>query len=155
MSTLTVSPEYGALLKKIPSKVVRTEKENEACTEILYDLDRRSKTLTPAAKELAELPTLLIEDFEERRYQLPRANPHVRFDEGSGQRYGSASHGLPPRLLSSELLIKEPGHDVQSFFRLGQVIVIPKGVRQRVKDYEFGIHAGAQESAMQVRSAAE
>jgi hypothetical protein len=27
MSTLTVSPEYGALLKKIPPKVIRTEKE--------------------------------------------------------------------------------------------------------------------------------
>ena len=142
MSTLTVSPEYGALLKKIPSKVVRTEKENEAYTEILYDLDRRSKALAPAEKELAELLTLLIEDFEERPYQAPRANPHVGFDEGSGQWYGSASHGLPPRPLSCEFLIKEPGHDVQSFFRLGQVIVIPKGVRQRVKDHEFGIHAG-------------
>jgi HTH-type transcriptional regulator/antitoxin HigA len=81
MSTPTVSPEYGALLKKIPPKVIRTGKENEAYTEILYDLDRRSKTLAPAEKELAELLTLLIEDFEERQYQLPRAKPldAVRF----------------------------------------------------------------------------
>lgn len=75
MSSLTVSPEYGVLLKKFPPKVIRTEKENEAYAEILYDLDRRSKTLTPAEKELAELLTLLIEDFEEKRYQLPRAKP--------------------------------------------------------------------------------
>jgi len=75
MSTPTISPEYGALLRKIPPKVIRSEKENEAYTEVLYRLDRRSKTLTPAEKELAELLTLLIEDFEERRYQLPRANP--------------------------------------------------------------------------------
>ncbi|HLZ51056.1 MAG TPA: helix-turn-helix domain-containing protein [Candidatus Acidoferrum sp.] len=75
MSTLTVSPEYGALLKKVPPKVIRTEKENEAYTEILYDLDRRSKQLTAAEKELAELLTLLIEDFEEKRYRLPRAKP--------------------------------------------------------------------------------
>jgi HTH-type transcriptional regulator/antitoxin HigA len=75
MSTLTVSPEYGALLKKVPPKVIRSEKENEAYTEILYELDRRSKTLTPAEKELAELLTLLIEDFEERQCQLPRAKP--------------------------------------------------------------------------------
>jgi HTH-type transcriptional regulator/antitoxin HigA len=74
MSTLTVSPEYGALLRKIPPKVIRTEKENEAYTEILYHLDRR-KTLTAAEKELAELLTLLIEDFEGRQYQLPRAKP--------------------------------------------------------------------------------
>ena len=75
MNTLTVSPEYGALLKKIPPKVIRTEKENEVYIEILYDLDRRSKTLTRAEKELAELLTLLIEDFEEKRYQLRRTKP--------------------------------------------------------------------------------
>jgi HTH-type transcriptional regulator / antitoxin HigA len=75
MSSLTVSPEYSALLTKFPPKVIRTEEENEMYTEILYDLDRRSKALTPAEKELADLLTLLIEDFEERRYQLPRAKP--------------------------------------------------------------------------------
>ncbi len=75
MSTLTVSPEYSALLKRVPPKVIRTEKEKEAYTEILYDLDQRSKSLTAAEKELAQLLTLLIEDFEEKRYQLPRASP--------------------------------------------------------------------------------
>jgi len=75
MSAVLVSPEYSTLLKKIPPKVIRTEKENDAYTEILYDLDRRSRTLTPAEKELAELLTLLIEDFEEKRYPWPRAKP--------------------------------------------------------------------------------
>ena len=75
MSALSVSPEYRALLTRVPPKVIRTEKENEAYTEILYDLDRRSKTLTAAERELAELLTLLIEDFEEKRYALPRAKP--------------------------------------------------------------------------------
>jgi len=75
MSSLTASPEYSELLTKFPPKVIRTEKENEAYTKILYDLDRRTRTLTPAEKELAELLTLLIEDFEEKRYQLRRAKP--------------------------------------------------------------------------------
>jgi HTH-type transcriptional regulator/antitoxin HigA len=57
------------------AEVIRSEEENEAYTEILYDLDRRSKTLTAAEKKLGELLTLLIEDFDERRYQLPRAKP--------------------------------------------------------------------------------
>ena len=73
MSTLTISPEYEALLRKVAPKVIRTEKENEAYTEILYELDQRSTKLTAAEKELAELLTLLIEDFEEKRYRLPRA----------------------------------------------------------------------------------
>jgi len=75
MSTLTVSPEYGALLRKVAPKVIRTEKENEAYTEVLYELDQRSKRLTAAEKELAELLTLLIEDFEGKRYPIPRAKP--------------------------------------------------------------------------------
>jgi len=75
MSSLTVSPEYSALLARTTPKVIRTEKENEAYTKILYDLDRRSKKLTAAEKELAGLLTLLIEDFEEKRYASPRAKP--------------------------------------------------------------------------------
>ena len=75
MSSVTVSREYSVLLTKVPPKVIRTEKENEAYTEILHDLDRRSRVLTPAEKELAELLTLLIEDFEEKRYRLPRSTP--------------------------------------------------------------------------------
>ncbi|MGB2590043.1 MAG: hypothetical protein WAJ96_05300 [Candidatus Acidiferrum sp.] len=75
MSTVTITQEYEALLRKVAPKVIRTEKENEAYTEILYELDRRSVKLTAAEKELAELLTLLIEDFEEKRYRLPRARP--------------------------------------------------------------------------------
>jgi HTH-type transcriptional regulator / antitoxin HigA len=75
MSTLTVAPEYDALLRKFSPKVIRTEEENDAYTEVLYELDKRSETLTQAEKDIAELLTLLIEDFEGKRYQLPRAKP--------------------------------------------------------------------------------
>ena len=74
MSSITVRREYSSLLTKVPPKIIRTEKENEAYTEILYDLDQRKK-VTPAERELAKLLTLLIEDFEERRYQLPDSRP--------------------------------------------------------------------------------
>jgi HTH-type transcriptional regulator/antitoxin HigA len=75
MSSLVATPGYTALLREVAPKVIRTEQENEAYTEILYELDRRSKSLTAAEKELAELLTLLIENFEESRYRLPRAKP--------------------------------------------------------------------------------
>src|SRR6266853_3405047 len=74
MSSITVSREYSSLLNKVPPKIIRTEKENEAYTEILYDLDQRKK-VTPAERELAKLLTLLIEDFEKRRYRLPHSRP--------------------------------------------------------------------------------
>ena len=74
MSSITVSREYSSLLTKVPPKIIRTEKQNEAYTEVLYDLDQRKK-VTPAERELAKLLTLLIEDFEQRRYQLPHSRP--------------------------------------------------------------------------------
>lgn len=75
MRSLTVSSEYTALLKRFPPKVIRSEEENEAYTQVLYDLDRRCSRLTPAEKELAELLTLLIENFEENQYRLPHTKP--------------------------------------------------------------------------------
>jgi len=75
VSTLIINPEYEALLRKVPPKVIRTEKENEAYTEILHELDKRSAKLTAAEKELAELLTLLVEDFEEKHYKLPKGKP--------------------------------------------------------------------------------
>ena len=75
MSSRTVSLEYSRLLTKFSPKVIRTEKANEEYTEALYELDQRSARLTRAEKELAELLTLLIEDFESKRYKLPRAKP--------------------------------------------------------------------------------
>jgi HTH-type transcriptional regulator/antitoxin HigA len=65
--------EYRRLLTKFSPKVIRTEKANEEYTDALYALDQRSAELTRAEKELAELLTLLIEDFESKRDKLPRA----------------------------------------------------------------------------------
>jgi HTH-type transcriptional regulator/antitoxin HigA len=75
MSSRTITPEYSRLLTKISPKVIRTEKENEAYTQALYELDQRGAKLTRAEKELAELLTLLIEDFESKRYALTPAKP--------------------------------------------------------------------------------
>jgi HTH-type transcriptional regulator / antitoxin HigA len=75
MSSRTVTPEYGRLLVRISSKVIHSEKENEIYTQALYELDQRSAKLTSAEKELAELLMLLIEDFESKHYELPRAKP--------------------------------------------------------------------------------
>ncbi len=75
MSSRIVTPEYSRLLVRISPKVIHSEKENEIYTEALYELDQRSGKLTRAEKELAELLTLLIEDFESKQYELPRAKP--------------------------------------------------------------------------------
>lgn len=75
MSANPISPAYSKLLARVGPKVIRTEQENEHFIEALSDLDQRTSRLTKEEKELAELLTLLIENFEERHYALPKASP--------------------------------------------------------------------------------
>ncbi len=74
MTTSTANPIYGKLLAKALPKVIQSEKENDRSTRLLLDLEQKI-TLTPEEKDLADLLTLLIEDFEEKHYQLPKASP--------------------------------------------------------------------------------
>ncbi len=74
MNAAIVNPAYTHLLAKVPPKVIRTEAENEYYIEALYELEQK-RSLTREEKQFADLLTLLIEDFEERRYALPRATP--------------------------------------------------------------------------------
>ena len=74
MNALAMSPVYTRLLAKIPPKVIRSEAENEHYINALYALEHKQSP-TREEKELADLLTLLIESFEAKRYQLPRATP--------------------------------------------------------------------------------
>ena len=66
--------EYAELLANVLPHVIHTEQENQRCTAALEDILRLSSR-TPARNRLAELLTLLIEDFEARHYSLPPATP--------------------------------------------------------------------------------
>lgn len=68
-------PDYPELLAKYPPRVIRSEAENERFIRVLQDLDSRHASLTRAERELADLITLLVENFEEQQYQLPKASP--------------------------------------------------------------------------------
>ncbi len=74
MSSLAKSPLYAELLAATAPKVIRSESENEHYIAALDGLEQKPK-LSREEKELADLLTLLIEDFEEKHYQLPRATP--------------------------------------------------------------------------------
>ncbi len=75
MSTATTQPEYAALLAKSLPAVIHSESENERCIAMLEALDRRGEKLTAAERRLAELLTVLIEDFEEEAYALNTTSP--------------------------------------------------------------------------------
>jgi HTH-type transcriptional regulator/antitoxin HigA len=74
MTTSTSNPIYGKLLAKALPKVIQSEKENDRYMKTLLALEQKD-TLTPQEKDLADLLTLLIEDYEEKHYQLPKASP--------------------------------------------------------------------------------
>jgi HTH-type transcriptional regulator/antitoxin HigA len=75
MSTGTAQVEYASLLRRTAPAVIHSERENERCISMLEALDRRGEKLTAAERRLAELLTVLIEDFEEKTYALKPARP--------------------------------------------------------------------------------
>ena len=74
-------PEYARLLAESLPTVVDSEGLNELYLEQVSELLRREDSLSPAERQLLKLLTLLIEDFEEKHYAVPRSGPlaTVRF----------------------------------------------------------------------------
>jgi HTH-type transcriptional regulator/antitoxin HigA len=75
MSALAVSPAYTALLVRFPPRIIRSEEQNENYIQVLYELEQRRDGWGTEESELADLLTLLIEDFEDRNYELPKSSP--------------------------------------------------------------------------------
>ena len=77
MSTTTIDLDektYGRLLGRTLPRVLHTDEECERLTNELLRLDER-ENLSPEETELAELLTVLINEYEERRYPIRRASP--------------------------------------------------------------------------------
>ena len=55
--------------------VIRSAAENERYIAMLEKLDRRGSRMSAAERRMAELLTLLIEDFEEKHYALKAVSP--------------------------------------------------------------------------------
>lgn len=66
--------QYEKLLRKTLPTVIHDEDQLEEYTQTLEELDEQKK-LTREERELADLLTLLIEDYESRQYPLPSASP--------------------------------------------------------------------------------
>lgn len=75
MSATAVRSEYAALLSSALPAVIRSEAENERSIAALEELDSKGKRMKAAERRMAELLTLLIEDFEEQHYALKASKP--------------------------------------------------------------------------------
>jgi len=74
MSTTTDirEPVYAELLSRSLPRPIRNE--TEQALEILLAMDDR-EDLSPEEEALAEVLTVVIEDYESRKYPLPRVSP--------------------------------------------------------------------------------
>lgn len=66
---------YAKLLTTSLPRPIRTDAELERFASILLELDERDD-LSPEEDALAEILTLIIEDYEEKRHPLPTVAPH-------------------------------------------------------------------------------
>src|SRR5664279_5126114 len=74
MATLSEAV-YGKLLSKARPRVITTEAENERALAELEALDTLGRPLTREEEALADLLTVLVQQFEEVRYPLGHASP--------------------------------------------------------------------------------
>lgn len=74
MSASAVRSEYASLLTRTLPSVIGSEAENERYINALEELDQKRSRMSAAERRLAQLLTLLIEDFEEKHYALPAAS---------------------------------------------------------------------------------
>jgi HTH-type transcriptional regulator / antitoxin HigA len=65
---------YGQLLRRTLPHVIRTDEEHARFTDELMRLDEL-ENLTHEERELAELLTVLIDEYEGRRYPIAKAGP--------------------------------------------------------------------------------
>jgi HTH-type transcriptional regulator/antitoxin HigA len=75
MSATAAGSEYASLLTSTLPAVIRSEAENERHIAMLEELDRKGSRMSAAERRMAELLTLLIEDFEDKHYSLKAASP--------------------------------------------------------------------------------
>ena len=75
LGTTINATTYGKLLARALPRVIETKKENERMIAELEKLDTRGRPLTPEEDKLAQLMTVLIQQFEATHYPLGHAKP--------------------------------------------------------------------------------
>jgi HTH-type transcriptional regulator/antitoxin HigA len=66
---------YKKLLTRVMPKVIETEEENERVVAELERLDTLGRAPTAEEQQMAELLTVLVQQFEARAYPLGRSSP--------------------------------------------------------------------------------
>jgi len=107
IAEITDETEYASLLAHTLPHVIHTEEENERCIAELESLDFRGD-LSVEEERIAELLTLLIEDFEEKNYSFPVAASPIdivtHLMEANGLRQSDMTDVFGTASITSEVL---------------------------------------------------
>ena len=98
--------EYARLIAASLPIPPRTEAENERLIALLAALDER-EDLTPAEGAFSELLAIVIEDFEEKHYALPKVTPQQSLKalmEDRGLRHKDIAPVVGNKGLTTEIL---------------------------------------------------
>jgi HTH-type transcriptional regulator/antitoxin HigA len=67
--------EYGRLLAQVLPAVIHSQKQYDVCVATMEELLEREHSLTTAERELVSLLALLIENYEQEHFPVPKATP--------------------------------------------------------------------------------
>ena len=98
--------EYARLIAAALPIPPQTEAENERLIAMLEAMDER-EDLTPAEEAFAELLAIVIEDFEEKHYALPKVAPQEALKalmEDRGLRHKDIAPIVGNKGLTTEIL---------------------------------------------------
>jgi len=117
---------YARLLSKFLPKPIQSERELEKVTALLLELDER-QDLSLEEEALAEVLTVLIEDYEDKHYPLPDVRPHESLKalmEDRGLKHKDIWPVLGNKGATTEILCgrrsisKEQAKRLANFFRV-------------------------------------
>jgi len=97
---------YAKLLLKVLPQPIRDDREHARLTQMLLRLDER-EDLTAEEEALAEVLTLLVEDYEEKHYPMPRVSPNESLKalmEDRGLKHKDISPVLGNKGAATEIL---------------------------------------------------
>lgn len=119
---------YGRLLSRTLPRVIHTDEECDRMTAELLELEHNSERLAAEEKELADLMTVLIEQYERAHYPMDKlSTAHQRLrqlmeDRGTRQTELSAlfgSSGVASEVINGKRSIsKSQAKKLAAFFRV-------------------------------------
>lgn len=104
-----------------------TEADNERLIAMLSDLDER-EDLTPEEKAFTELLTIVIEDFENKHYSLPKSAPHESLRalmEDRGLQHKDIAEIVGNKGLTTEILAGRRQISKTTARRLSEKLAVP------------------------------